>query len=442
MRFGHCSPGGRHIRNIQPGRDLETSRFRVVAIACFMTISTVGGAQTVAGSVRQADAGVAVSNATITILDTAGRTVARGASGANGAYQLRPPSAGSYELRVTRIGFRPFSGHVVIPPSRAVTVDVFLVANPVALPQVDVDGRRDCSISSVDAARFLQLWRRARAASLSEVVPARDLSLRVVAYRAHEDAVWFHGNPGLGPIIRAAHHEDDLSSAREILPATPVATAPPESLLLNGYLRARGLDNWAYEAPNSAVLLTDEFSRRHCFTLEHAPGDHPDWIGVGFRTSTRGDGTSDVNGTAWFDSTTATIRRVAFEYTNVPADTIVLCFYPGDRATTRCSRFLAPMDRLGLGGVVDFAALPDGDMVAVRWAIRTVPDTVVSRYTGFKIREAGHGSERCYTGSDCHELWYEWPRLVVAEGIVARIMQDGREVYRDTAADSILARRR
>jgi len=172
----------------------------------------------------------------------------------------------------------------------------------------------------------------------------------------------------------------------------------------------------------------------------------------------------DIRGTLWLDRTSAELRRLDFEYDNTPEIRFEICdqhpmikitpellqevpvFHQPDPAchTTR----LNADNRLALGGSATFARLPTGEWLIPRWFLRTGPDEGKFRreYRKSRYNRVTRKGERCYYGPDCHEMIGMHARLVTVEGIAARVLRDGIELYRDTTAqplvDAIARKRR
>ncbi len=90
----------------------------------------------VSGLVTDAQTGAALNDAVVTLQGTRFGATTR----ADGAYRLRGVPAGSYTLRVRRIGYSPATREVVVPPGATAPVDLGLVELPVALDEIVTTG--------------------------------------------------------------------------------------------------------------------------------------------------------------------------------------------------------------------------------------------------------------------------------------------------------------
>ena len=423
--------------------------FRLVlwcSISCALARPALG--QSLRGRVVRADSATAVPGVLVTALDSTGAPVATALSAPSGDYFIRLPGPGRYQLRALHIGFRPtVVAAVDVPSSGSLTRDVVLAELPVAIAGMDVREKDECGMSREETVIFVPLWGQARGALAATTLADKSgaLDVRVVTVPGHIDAVRYNPDPLAGPYIRAPHLEEDTARAGERISDRVFASTAAESLLAAGYVRQRAQGGFTFDAPSADLLLSDGFAARHCFGLTGAPRGHTGWIGITFAPRANRDSLIDIRGVLWLDRASAELRRLEFDYTNLPPGKFKLCDPEPPRAQFRelasapiCDS-LSASDRLGLGGDADFVRLPTGEWLVARWSIRSSPDAQKYRISGIRERIVGRSLETCYSGKGCHDLWLAWPRLVTTNGIVAAVSRAGVEIYRDSTATSLIA---
>jgi hypothetical protein len=295
------------------------------------------GAQTIRGEIVDQGSGAAVPSALVLLLDAQGKRVAGAISDDSGHYALVAPAAGTFRVRVLRIGFRS-----VESPPLAVTVGQVLEhrvaasAVPTVLEEVRVTERSRCEARPGEAQLVGQLWEEVRKALLATVITqeTRFVRMRLAYYerQLHPHTL----RPGRE---QKWETEDGVSDE-------PFVTLPPERLARDGFVQRTG-DAWIFYGPDARLLLSDEFLEGHCLRAVPADRDNPGMVGIGFEP-TRGNELVDVEGTLWLDARTAELRHLDFEYVHLP---VVL---PRGRA----------------GGRVNFAKLVNGAWVVQSWYIR------------------------------------------------------------------------
>jgi len=117
---------------------------RMLAVVSFFAAVSAADAQsgTIAGKVTQSDGGTAIAGASVTVQSGA-TDVARGTSGADGSFRIANVPAGTYAVRITRIGFSArTTPNVVVSAGGTATVNVALVEVAAQLNQVVTTGTR------------------------------------------------------------------------------------------------------------------------------------------------------------------------------------------------------------------------------------------------------------------------------------------------------------
>ena len=433
------------IRSCQGARVRVFGLILCCSISCALAEPALG--QSLHGRVVRADSATVVPGVLVTALDSAGAPVGTALSGPSGDYFLRLPRAGRYQLRALHIGFRPTVVPAVdVPSSGSLTRNVVLTELPVTIAGMDVREKDECGMSREETGIFVPLWEQARGALAATTLAEQsgELDVRVVTVPGHIDAVKYFRDPLAGPLTRAPHREADTVLASERIADRVFASTPAESLLATGYVRRRAQGGFAFDAPSADLLLSDGFAAQHCFGLTGASRGHAGWIGITFAPRANRDSLVDIRGVLWLDRTSAELRRLEFDYTNLPPGKFKVCDPEPPRSEFHelaggpiCDS-LPANDRLGLGGDADFVRLGTGEWLVGRWTIRTPPDAQKFRLSGIRARIVGRSSEPCYSGKDCHDIWLPWPRLVTTNGIVASVSRAGVEIYRDSTATSLI----
>lgn len=432
-----------------PNRTVRTMQSVRKTVLLSLCIAAPLFGQTIRGSVFLPDSVTPAAGIVVSAVAENGNTVAGSLTTRRGEFSLALPAAGTYRLRALRIGFRPTELAGIRAVIGAVQAQrIVLSDRPVSVAAVIVREKRDCGISGRDADTFLQLWDQARGALLASRLTEQSGSLdaRIAVIAGHVDATSFLRDPKLGPYLRAPNPDADTAHTREVIVDKLFATESPETLFTAGYVRRRRDSSVVFDAPNAEVLLSDEFVSGHCFSVVGALREHPGWVGIGFEPrATRGN-LVDVRGVVWLEDSTAELRRVEIEYTNLPPTQFELCDPDPDQrrrgfasAEPACQTF-RDATRLGLGATTDFVRLPAGEWIASRWVVRTPPDALVWRFSGLKSRENAAGNpETCSFGKDCRELWVAWPRLVTISGTVASVRRGGFEIYHNQDGEALIA---
>ena len=404
--------------------------------------------QRLRGRVVRADSVTVVPGVLVTALDSSGAPVATALSAPSGDYVLHLPGSGRYQLRALRIGFRPTVIPAVdVPATGSRARNVVLTELPVTIAGMNVREKDECGMSREETEIFVPLWEQARGALAASTLAEQSglLDARVVTVPGHVDAVKYFNDPPAGPLKRAPYLEQDTARASERIADRAFASTPAESLFAAGYVRRRAEGGFTFDAPSADLLLSDGFAAQHCFGLTGAPRGHAGWMGITFAPRTNRDSLVDIRGVLWLDRASAELRRLEFDYTNLPPGKFKVCDADPPRRQLRvfgdgpiCDS-LPANDRLGLGGDADFVRLPTGEWLVDRWSIRTPPDAQKYRISGNRARIVGRSVETCYYGKDCHDIWLPWPRLVTTNGVVASVSRAGVDIYRDAEADSLVA---
>ncbi|HEX2077209.1 MAG TPA: carboxypeptidase-like regulatory domain-containing protein [Longimicrobium sp.] len=294
-------------------------------------------AQTVRGTVVDAESGHPVAGAVVVLLDQDGRRHGAVLSGPAGEYRLDAPRAGAYVLRAERVGYQSITSLLLrLAEGETVVHRLEAGAAGIVLEPVQARGRaRDCTLRPDGSDQTAVAWAEARKA-LTATALAADAPVRGYETR----------------LYRLRLRLDDLAVEREerwTLPGrgrTPFVTTPLRRLASTGWVHPDG-DSIAFHAPDARTLLSDEFLDHHCFRLRPGEGDRDGMVGLEF-APVRGRRVPDVHGILWMDRQGARLRYLEYTYTEL--------------------EWVGTVQEIG--GRVEFAQAPDGTWIVSRWYIR------------------------------------------------------------------------
>lgn len=295
-------------------------------------LNSAVGAQALSGRVVRA--GVGVDGAIVLLLDGQRATQGRALTRDGGRFTVAAPEAGSYTVRVLRIGYAPtVAGPFLLRAGATPTADVELTGDAVVLDRMTVTDRSECRVHPDSAAAAFHIWEEARKALLAtSLTRAEPLSMLVSRTERTLDR---DGERIL----------DQVSSTAAGRSINPFVSLPPDSAAKYGYVTQRA-DGRTYWGPDAEILLSASFAAAHCLRLEQRTSS-PKLVGVAFAPATRQRDLVDIEGVVWVDRATAELRALDYRYVNH-----------------------AIAERARAGGRVDFLRLPSGGWVVERWSIR------------------------------------------------------------------------
>jgi hypothetical protein len=321
-------------------------------------------AQEVRGRVTTSGSGRA--GALVELLDGAGRPAASAATDSTGAFRVRAPGAGSYQLRAGQIGFRSVqSAPFALREGEQIDRSLAITARAVTLEGVRASGRRRCEASPTSGEALARVWEEARKALVLTARAAADSSL------AYDAATYLRTTR-----TRTDSILEDSMTVKRMVGAIPFASAPIADLDHYGFVRNEP-GRVVYFGPDADVLLSDRFLSQHCFSLRRGEGANAGMIGLAFQP-VPGGRRPDVNGVLWLDAKSSELRRLEWGYTRVSA--------PAAHAPR---------------GRADFVRLPGGAWIISSWRLR-IPNTTprVSFNSGkYALHYSGVGQVREMGGS-------------------------------------------
>lgn len=292
-------------------------------------------AQVLRVELRDSVTGARVVGALLAAVDSTGRPIVEGLSDAGGESALRLPRAGTWRVRVRRIGFAPvLSAPVTVPAGGSERVALRLASAQQALPIVRVEAARGaCRAVPVGRDRGAVLWEQLTLALRSSALARGTVPLRIARTQRELDV--------------ALRTLAERVTALELGGGRAFDAIDPDTLAARGYVRQEGDGGWRFFAPDDSVLLSESFAATHCFAApprDRTPGlaELRFWPADPWRP--------DVEGTAYVDTVTGEPRRLDFRYR----------IRPGTLPA------LAP----DAGGHIQLARLPTGLWIVSSWAIR------------------------------------------------------------------------
>jgi hypothetical protein len=313
-------------------------------LGSFLALSS-SGAQVVRGSVVDSATARPIGDFTIQLIDSTGAGVAAALGQSGGRFALRAPGAGSYRLRVLRIGFRrtetaPF----VIRAGTTVERTVAMPQVSVALTRIRVVGAQRCEDLPAGGEELVTVWEEARKAVEAVRLTGSEQRLRMRVRDYEHDLS-----------LRGSETSNEERREREGVSARPYVSPDAASMERDGYVR-RQSDGTLYLAPDADVLLSASFVSAHCFHLQRDAMTGDSLIGIAFEPVRRRP-PPDIRGVLYLDRATAELRELRYTYTALPG----------------------PTDGRDFGGRVAFQRAPGGAWIIREWMVRGPVFTVRPR---------------------------------------------------------------
>ena len=307
-------------------------RFRWLPLL-LLALPSVARAQGVRGVVVEEGANAAVPGVVVLLLDATGTPVARALTNERGEYRVTALQPGAYRIRTLRIGFTPVTSDVIqLAAGEDVTRQLRLAGVRVMLDTVRVVDKGACQVARDSAAATFRVWEQARAAlTATQLTASRGISATVVVYERALDRSFRR--------VLAQQSFVQSGYVRQ-----PWLAASPDMLHSVGYVSSDG-DSITYRAPGLEVLLSRQFVEDHCFRL--AASKDASLIGVAFEPTRDRRRIPEIRGTMWLDRNSSELRRLDYNYVNVPR--------------TQAQH---------AGGEMEFIRMRDGSWAIARWNIR------------------------------------------------------------------------
>ncbi len=308
-------------------------------------------AQTVTGTVREAESLRSLPTALVELLDQSGTRVATTVGAQDGSFVLTAPVDGTYRLRARILGFEEASSEpFVLRPESSIRRDVLASRRVVRLDGIRASASKSCRSLSAAGPELAAVWGDARTA------------LETVAWTARTGALVFHVSEYRRTLDESTLEVEEATEElrRGVYTGSPYVSVPADTLLVHGYVRraADGSRVWNYWAPDAEILLSDAFLETHCFDIH--PESDGTRVGLLFEPVADRE-VPEIEGALWLDRESSELHSLEFRYVNLPSD------HP-----------TSPH----LGGEVEFENLATGVWMVRNWRIR-VPNVE------FRMRAAG-----------------------------------------------------
>ncbi len=385
-----------------------------VSLTALVVAPRVADGQVIRGQVIDSISGRPVSAGFVVLLDETGQEVFRALTGVSGSFAIRA-QAGEYRLRSERIGYMAYtSPPFVLAEGQELSYDLHIATIPTQLSAITVTGSDRCRQSAADAANTATVWEEARKA-LAAAAWTFDRELYRYSLSLYERRL----------DRRARRVLEESRRTNEGFTRSPFRSARSAwDLAQNGYVTANPDGSWTYDAPDANVLMSDAFLTTHCLSVVRDRGD-TSRVGLAFEPVKGETEGSDISGVLWLDEATARLRRLEYQYTELPHG----------------------VEARELGGNVAFMPVSSGAWVIRDWEIR-MPSIELDRSGGREranvvaIRAAGGrvvevsspSGELLYAvASTLDGLVFDSTRMEPLEGVVVAV--PGETVSASTDSD-------
>lgn len=313
----------------------------LLALACLQAGAAQG--QAVQGRVLELPGGDPLAGALVTLVDSAGSEVTRGATSPSGGFVLSADTAGRYHVVIRRIGQHPWrSPAFALAAGTTYPVTFRVDARPYELPTLTVEARRSrCGARPGDSG------------VLGGLLESAEVALQLAKATADERRLAFSTATYLKRLAPDLRVLDSASTGATRLARWPIESADPDSLRTWGFVRRPAPDPSSgseedgspiYYGPDARVLFSDWFLASHCFRVDEEQAGR---LEVRFAPELRGDRAA-IEGRLLLDRGSMELRRLDFEYVGLPR------WVPKGKA----------------GGFVELRRLPGGAWVPRSWQLR------------------------------------------------------------------------
>lgn len=334
---------GATAKQVPTGLTSRVVRRGGYAVAALLACVPALPAQTLVGRVTDRATGAPVAGAIVSLLtDTLRRWPVL--TDSTGAFRLRAGEAGTYRLRVDRIGFAPFLPElpVVLPANALVERPVQVPAERSVLATVRVTADAACNAPGIRGDDAVRVWEQARTAFSAAAVTSAQ-ALVPLEIRVDESITLTPA--GRGYRIGSRPRETQVARTRA---ARAFVTPPGHDVRSRGFRVAAG-DSAVFLGPDADVALSDGFLAAHCFRVVRSSGllGRGKRLGLAFAPLDTTQATF-LRGTMWLDEASARLDELTYTYV-VPG-------WP--------ERMQRPT------GAIAFSALPGGAWVVRDWQMR------------------------------------------------------------------------
>ena len=226
-------------------------------------------------------------------------------SNASGAFSLPLPPAGTYRVRVSRIGYESWtSGPIFIDSAQASgPLRLEIPVRPVPLPELMVTEQNDCPTTPEERRRAFELYESVLPILASMSTAATGDSLLVSMERPVR--IWRQGG--------FRYKQDTVT----VMVTEALSNASPGHLEAYGYADVVGDSITTFYAPDGAALASPGFLGTHCLSpAADGEGDDDALTGLAFEPRPDRE-VVDVRGVLWIDTVANEPQELAFHYTSL-----------------------------------------------------------------------------------------------------------------------------
>jgi protocatechuate 3,4-dioxygenase beta subunit len=311
-------------------------RKRWLAALVVLGFAKTASAQTVRGTVV-GDGDRPVRGVVVILVDPASKEVGRSLTDEGGEYRLVAPRPGTYRVRTLRIGFRSLlTEPIALAAGDDLTRRLAVSTVVFSLDTVRAVGRNTCKVIAGDSTSVVgATWDQVRSALIATQLSfaTRAVYSTGITYERTQDV---HSQ-------RIGHQTLDMKVGYV---AQPWRSLPAATLRKSGYVYSLPDSSRVYNAPDLAVLLSDEFIEDHCLRVARNSTDGR--LGIDFTPTPARRDTPEIRGTLWLDRKSNELVELEYGYIN---------------------RIRQDEERLA-GGTIAFTHMKNGMWAISRWTIR------------------------------------------------------------------------
>ena len=378
---------------------------RWLTTLALLGLAKVAVAQTVRGAVV-AEGERPIAGAIVILVDAGAKEVGRALTNERGEYRLTAPRPGSYRLRTLRIGFQSLlTEPMALVAGDDITRRLTVSTAAFTLDTVRSTGRNACRVLAGDSTTLVgSIWDQVRSALIATqlTLAARSIQSTSITYQRMQDA-------------RSQRIGSQTVDVRSEFARQPWRSHSPDSLRRLGFVYTLPDSSRVYNAPDLAVLLSDEFIEDHCLRISGQSDDRR--LGIEFSPTSARRNTREIRGTLWLDRRTNELVELEYGYIN---------------------RIRQDEERLA-GGTVGFTRMKNGMWAISRWNIRMPMLALVPLYSptfaviGHQLRldslrvEGGELVMAVTTGARRDTIWMRPPlalRGTVLDSLSGRPVRD------------------
>ena len=308
-------------------------KLRSILFAAAIAAGVNAGAQEVRVEVFEAGTGKPIVGANVALYDSAGAIpIGGGFSDQSGRAELRAPGRGAFRVKADKVGYDTWTSVQLAVGTSVVLVRAGMAPSRTPAPVV-ARSETACQQLTGPGSPAGDLWVEIKKAlTASAVTEAQGLvPLDVDLYERVLD--------------RNLAIVSERPEQRTRISRRPSVGISWDQLDTTRRGDASGTD--VYRAPDAATLLSEQFTRNHCYAAIRGYGPETGLTGLEFKPA-RVAGLPELTGVLWLDPKTNSLRALNFDYVNLPV----------------------PLRVARTNGRVEFEQLPNGQWIVPRWYIR------------------------------------------------------------------------